>query len=337
MILKEIVLAGSGLEDPSAPPALPPASPTVSSSVKPKKSREFISLSKWEADKELRIGKGKNKFVVFDPDDLAAGEDGLSSDEDDEAEPSGSGASSSRSGSVSEDGMTFALDLDAPSLAALASPPGTEPPRHASSKKFRRKEERRSARRLDLLLGDGTGPLWIPGVGPDSPEPSATQDVLTGTRAKEESLDADPVLEDVFHDPFTTLSLSFADIRLIPAPPLASSVSSSDVTSLPGSSAPSSCSSSTYLPSTGYDLDPDDKVCIEALIVRKSVHGDGVSHVRRRTATAEGHTGEVHEDSAQVQGVNDEAVDDEDEDEWYEYGGADDSWGFGGSDDWEDR
>lgn len=142
--------------------------------------------------------------------------------------------------------------------------------------KARKAMERRDARRLDLLRGDGMTPspkLEVPSVYPQpgpiegleaqhphaplrpsslrltTPPPLVLVDADTETENK-----ADDTLDDLLTTPLDSLSLSFADVQTVRT----------------RSSSTSSASSTEYAP-TVVDLPilGTERICVEALVVRK--------------------------------------------------------------------
>jgi len=192
--------------------------------------------------------------------------------------------------------------------------------RSASSAKVRKSMERREARRLDLLRGDGmspsslevsqdTGAAAVPLHAPARPSslrlatpapeyPSGSMlteharnermvgnDSNTMTGGTEEAEEDGSFLQDLLALPLDSLSLSFADVRTI----------------TPSSPSLSASSSSTeYAPTTKEEEDyvetGRERICVEALVVRKVAH---------------------------------------EEEEWG-WGGDDDAWGLSGDGDGED-
>ena len=178
---------------------------------------------------------GQSKQVIFDPMDLLAGEEGWSS-EDDLDEDGSSSPSHTRSASIenddygvkrriSNDGL-FTLDLDIPSPREgilfdvgdqdRNSPPFSNPTSDPAwyqmsdaerldriqkyQMKGQKAAEKREARRLDLLKGDGRGPVWVPGTerqhSDDVEEPDAA--VTAGMRTEDTPSDASNHVNDPF-------------------------------------------------------------------------------------------------------------------------------------------
>ena len=492
IILKEIILAGSGQIHGSSDfatafsPPVAPSSPAVHSKFKADKQSALR-----RSGHSMRSGPGREKMVIFDPDDMAAAELDLSSDEDREGGDevgdvsnakssldehpgaaevgmfgrSSNGSSSytasftsnhsnagddvysrSRSISISSSSTSWSgrdlsladdclidktnkgrdiqgvetkdnLTKDAGGgLAADEHRMARPVPR---GNKARRKEERVRKRYLDLLRGDGKGPIWVP---PGSVWGSGHRDMdgIAGRGGTDDAVNMDsddtarsdydgdvepdtndPIFDEMSSEPLDTLSLSFADIKIIPTDlavrdtqirhdksyiSAASALSSRTGRSLSTSTSSSSSSSTFFVASSPrppsltycdqssamipnhstYDsssppaklskttaatklesshgahcpvhttVQSSDLICIEALIVKKSIHVHGstpysFSPLRHSTPKAEMER-EIEdgvESEERTVGRNDALETDEESD-----GSAADGWGLGS--DWED-
>lgn len=215
-----------------------------------------------------------------------------------------------------------------------------------SDKKRRKSAVKQEQRRLDLLRGDGTNPMWAemtnqsPGFPIESPDafllhqparPSSLR-LATPTECPDNSF-----ADDLLHVPLDSLSLSFADVRTVSgtcpskAPHSCShSHSHSAQLSTPSPILPLSpvsdhSAATTTMAGTETEivlplddaalaankiLPPppgEELICVEALVVRKVQH----DHDRE---DEDGEGGEEVEDS-------------------WGYGGEEDVWGFGAEDD----
>ena len=171
-----------------------------------------------------------------------------------------------------------------------------------TSAKARKAMARREARRLDLLRGDGTSPPesliagWGMGMAPGVSESALIPPTTTShyapkrpsslrlatpapahspvhasehdpeTPSDDNPDDADIDLQDLLTLPLDSLSLSFADVQTV-------------VTADPPSSASSSTEYATAWTSSRDETDSgvayftgEEKICVEALVVRKPVH-----------------------------------------------------------------
>ncbi|WRT69896.1 uncharacterized protein IL334_006887 [Kwoniella shivajii] len=267
------------------------------------------------------------KKLIFDPVDLAA-----ASGSDDEED----GNVHIEERSADEDVLPFLFDLDTeyePSNPyPMCKSPSTSPhhPDQSSptrydkdkcgtqknSKKRRKSAAKSEARRLDLLRGDGTNPMWTeltsssatavstntsdtdslqPCNNTDAPiftlphQPLRPSSLRLATPSTEESF-----LDDLLHIPLDSLSLSFADVRTISEEDEEEEDPVPILTSEDTQVSPSDESAEVH------EARVDELICVEALVVRKVQHDE------------------------------DDEVDEEAE-EW-SYGGEEDVWGFGGDD-----
>ncbi|UOH84451.1 hypothetical protein LQV05_001252 [Cryptococcus neoformans] len=213
-----------------------------------------------------------------------------------------------------------------------------------SDKKRRKSAAKQEQRRLDLLRGDGTNPMWAERANQSSKFPLETSKaVLPHQPARPSSLRlATPAecpdnsfVDDLLHVPLDSLSLSFADVRTVSStcpsqshyphshPHSAQLSTPSPIRPL----SPVSDHSATTTTKTGIETDMflplddaaltaneilapppgEELICVEALVVRKVQH----DHDR------EDEDGEAEEEG---------------EDDWG-YGGEEDVWGFGAEDD----
>ncbi|WWC73898.1 uncharacterized protein I206_107870 [Kwoniella pini CBS 10737] len=222
------------------------------------------------------------------------------------------------------DGINTTNDNSQYSSGFNSSSPGRDQNRRSSytSKKAdnkRRKSAVRSeARRLDLLRGDGTNPMWnemtdishsnkavelSQFTSPHQPIRPSSLRLATPSTSTDKSF-----LDDLLHIPLDNLSLSFADVRSIPEDPeMHSPLSTSAETFVSTLDKLVDDQGLTENKSTTAEDSPEqaqieEMICVEALVVRKLQHDeDGAG------------TGED---------------DDEEEEEWG-YGGEEDVWGFG--------
>lgn len=213
-----------------------------------------------------------------------------------------------------------------------------------SDKKRRKSAAKQEQRRLDLLRGDGTNPMWAEITSQSSKFPVESPKVnLPHQPARPSSLRlATPAecpdnsfVDDLLHVPLDSLSLSFADVRTvsgtsprqshyprfhphstqlsIPSPirPL-SPVSDHSV----AATTKTGTETEIVLPlddaalTTNKILPPppgEELICVEALVVRKVQHD---------------HDREDEDDEAEEEEMND-----------WGYGGEEDVWGFGAEED----
>jgi hypothetical protein len=171
--------------------------------------------------------------------------------------------------------------------------PNQLPPHESACKlnaKARKAMERREARRLSLLRGDGMTPSPFDllddavedsaaGISPHAPSrPSSLRLVppapithppaeIKNDQMEEEEESA--VIQDLLSLPLDSLSLSFADVRTVAASPPLSPTSSSST-----EYAPTMYTRNTEDDEDGTDgLDSgDERICVEALVVRKVLH-----------------------------------------------------------------
>ncbi|WVW87144.1 hypothetical protein I302_109201 [Kwoniella bestiolae CBS 10118] len=334
IILREIVLHPSRKPHPLPPvPPLPSASSTIIiEETKTKKGKWKKGGSKRRerfTPKDPRVYGGTTpKKLIFDPTDLAGSSD-TSEDEVDGLK---------HAPSSDEDSSPFFFEqdnADTPPASMLNTRDNSASPSRDSSSSFgsrskkddqkRRKSTARSeARRLDLLRGDGTNPMWREmnlndsnDNTPASSSPSTeildqTSNQLTSPHfviphqpARPSSLrltsppfqqEEEPFLDDLLHLPLDSLSLSFADVRELPEPVSPSTTSTSPT--------------ETHSPLDELPIGDDPKaqgdgeemICVEALVVRKLQHDE-------------------------------DGNDEDDEEEVWGYGGEEDVWGFGGDED----
>ncbi|WWC66084.1 uncharacterized protein I303_108706 [Kwoniella dejecticola CBS 10117] len=229
-------------------------------------------------------------------------------------------------------------------------------------KKRRKSAARAEARRLDLLRGDGTNPMWneLSMKDPESTEPkesgrrwhvedaNANGDAVHSPRftlphqpirpstlrlatPATSTEDADSFLDDLLHIPLDNLSLSFADVRSIPE----------DVDQDPQFSLSSSSSSSSVsLLSTSVEtfISPLDRLVDKQGLTEPSTIGASTAETVQAQGQGEGEVEEMicvealvvrklqhDEDGGPATGEED----DEDEEEEWGYGGEEDVWGFG--------
>ncbi|KAK8849823.1 hypothetical protein IAR55_005159 [Kwoniella newhampshirensis] len=237
--------------------------------------------------------------------------------------------------SVEEEDQTasFQLDMDdSPSPTASRTqrnndrryfeqptpPHGADTPsaaRKKDDKKRRKSIARQKQRRMDLLRGDGTNPMWTElttgGLISHHPSSSAVpnQPIRPSSLRLATPVDspADSFIDDLLHIPLDSLSLSFADVRTVSGTNNDDERSASSVCSSPAETeyAPQLSlvdhaleQDSTISPPPGEEL-----ICVEALVVRKTQHDHG----------------------------EDGEGDGEEEEDWG-YGGDEDVWGFGAED-----
>ncbi|ODO07716.1 hypothetical protein I350_03290 [Cryptococcus amylolentus CBS 6273] len=198
-----------------------------------------------------------------------------------------------------------------PSSAPAAEKGVNQSSLEVSDKKRRRSAARQEKRRLDLLRGDGTNPLFSDEsskiVMPHQPARPSSLRLATPAEMPEDSFG-----DDLLHIPLDSLSLSFADVRTVASPTPSSSASlpralsplsaASDAEMVLPLDDPALASSTIVPPPVSEEL-----ICVEALVVRKVQHGHG----------GEG---------------EDEDGEGDDSEEWG-YGGEEDVWGFGLEDD----
>ncbi|WVQ66260.1 uncharacterized protein L199_004439 [Kwoniella botswanensis] len=352
IILKEIVLHSSRKSHPiPQKPSLPSIANVESNEV------AKIKQSKWKKGvgsrrrqkympKEPGIYGGTTpKKLIFDPADIAGSSD--TSDEEEINRPDVPSSDDDTSFPLffeqdKPDQSITAIKLSTPTVSQTCYPPSTTKdhpssprgktspsppsrPRSRKDEKKRRKSAAKSeARRLDLLRGDGTNPMWKE-MHSDGQFSNATDMVRNDTPCSETTLPAtkngnpassphftipyqparpsslrltspiqqesEPFLDDLLHLPLDSLSLSFADVRELSEP-----------------DSPISCTETeTHTPIDQLHIDNDSQqgeemICVEALVVRKLQHDE------------------------------DGEDDQDDEEEIWGYGGEEDVWGFGGDD-----
>ncbi|WWC95610.1 hypothetical protein V866_002475 [Kwoniella sp. B9012] len=351
IILKEIVLHSSRKSHLiSQKPSLP--------SITNVESNELakVKQSKWKKGAGSRrrqrympkepgtYGGTTPKKLIFDPADIAGSSD--TSDEEEITRPDVPSSDDDTSSPFFEqdkaDESITTNKLSAPTASQPYGPPSitkdhsSSPrgkpspsppsrPRSRKDEKKRRKSAAKSeARRLDLLRGDGTNPMWkemhfdgqftdtttmVPDDTPcsetilppttDGNPASSPHFTIPYQPARPSSLrlttpiqqESEPFLDDLLHLPLDSLSLSFADVRELSEP-----------------DSPISCTETeTHTPLDELHIDDESQqgeemICVEALVVRKLQHDE------------------------------DGEDDQEDEEEIWGYGGEEDVWGFGGDD-----
>ncbi|WVQ84790.1 hypothetical protein IAT38_006947 [Cryptococcus sp. DSM 104549] len=213
--------------------------------------------------------------------------------------------------------------------------PPTPPPAVAAalankeSKKRRKSMAKQEQRRLDLLRGDGTNPMWAEMAPlsatlssnpshfalPHQPVRPSSLRLATPADAPDDS----SFMDDLLHIPLDSLSLSFADVHTV-----SGDAPSSGQPSPTASTSLSAAASDTELALpldddallAGKVVPPpvgDEMICVEALVVRKVQHDHG---------------GDEDGDGEDGSGEDDDV-----EDEEWAYGGEEDVWGFGGDED----
>lgn len=292
----------------------------------------------------------RGRQVIFNPKDLEDGETDAETEEDEEKVHLSSCASSSKRNAherrVDDDIPPFHLDLEDSNRPIEPTPhgrpswrrrrkPQPEPAQHVDPVQSKRMDakrlksaQRREARRLDLLRGDGMNPLWTNRQPAEAaaeidtgsiPAPAISDDhvspvvKLPHQPARPSSLRlASPPPDDpahhstnqheddggdlwsLSHMPLDSLSLSFANVQIEDISP-PSSPSSETEYAVPVSD---DVVHIARPPPTGEEM-----ICVEALVVRKVQHGHG----------ADGSDAEQEEECG--------------------WGGEDDVWGLGVDDD----
>lgn len=303
------------------------AAPSSTGKLGKKPSRDYV------ASQQIRAGKQ----FIFDPQDLKDAD----TDEDESPISAAVGEASRRCRSnTDEDVPPFHLDLEDAVLGSgdsvasgtsrlndglremrttFTTPPKTKI-RHSSTKRLKM-AKKREARRMDLLRGDGTNPLWTDlqttneageAIAPTSISPSAVLTKVPNQPTRPSSLRlASPAVEsnarhraDANNDdeeslwslsqlPLDSLSLSFANVQIENISP-PSSPSSETEYAMPLYDDPSEWHSANG----PRPLSGEEMICVEALVVRKVQHGHG----------------------ADGDGTDEEVCG---------WGGEDDGWGFG--------
>ncbi|KAK6908677.1 hypothetical protein L486_01673 [Kwoniella mangroviensis CBS 10435] len=354
IILKEIVLHSSRKSHPIPQKPSWPSIANVESNEVAK-----IKKSKWKEGAGSRrrqryiphepgvYGGTTPKKLIFDPADMA-GSSGISDEEDvTRQDPPSSDDDTSSPFFFERHKPDESITTDkhsAPTLSHHSRPsyttrdhspsrggkPSPSPPSRPRSRKDEKKRGKSAAkseaRRLDLLRGDGTNPMWkemhLDGQCTDtaatmvSNDTSCSETLLSLTAngnpassphftiphqpARPSSLrlttpiqqESEPFLDDLLHLPLDSLSLSFADVRELSEP-----------------DSPISCTETeSHTPIDQLHIDNESQqegeemICVEALVVRKLQHDE------------------------------DGEDDQEDEEEIWGYGGEEDVWGFGGDD-----
>lgn len=288
---------------------------------------------------QVRVGKQ----VIFDPQDM---EDGETDDEQDSMVSESAARRGQRSPSNTDDDIPpFHLDLDEPTHGSplhqasdswhhvhkslktgttFTTP--TSSSRKSEAKRLQ-SAKKREARRMDLLRGDGTSPLWTdlhtsvpmekdvaaslthpppPPISARLPhQPARPSSLRLASPAPESSSispddrdnEDDAALWSLSHIPLDSLSLSFANVQIEDISPPSSPSSETEYAMPLHDDHPGIYSPNNTRPPSGEEM-----ICVEALVVRKVQHGHG----------------------ADGDGT------DEEECAW---GGEDDGWGFGVDDD----
>ena len=312
IVLKEIVLAAptypqrgstrnespAGWIIPSVPPWQSASQQSEKKKAKKKKawSRARRRDIARQGQESLSSDRGPNveKQIVFDLPDHDEEEGTESEDEvldnrDDRPDACrqrgasvASVATSASVESTDDDVPTFHLELGDTNTHEVEKVPSFEnnQPKITASKpmsaKARKALLRREARRLDLLRGDGTSAL-----NPHAPSRPSSLRLASPIQASsanlpinEEDNDGEnpdgAFLQNLLVTPLDSLSLSFADVQTVPPVP-----PESPPNELPARDAfdHPDASDTRDLHDT---LPPgDEKICVEALVVRKVVHEEG--------------------------------------------------------------
>nr|XP_031858308.1 uncharacterized protein CI109_006279 [Kwoniella shandongensis]KAA5525380.1 hypothetical protein CI109_006279 [Kwoniella shandongensis] len=189
--------------------------------------------------------------------------------------------------------------------------------RKKDDKKRRKSLARQEQRRMDLLRGDGTNPMWAEltsGLTPETKDHDASHPnaLLPHQPVRPSSLrlatpvdqPADSFIDDLLHVPLDSLSLSFADVRTVSGEANRDDEEDDDASSCSSlvqtEDAPPLDLVNEALEESRLSLQGEELICVEALVVRKIQHD---------------HEGEGEE-----------------EEEWG-FGGEEDVWGFGAEED----